>query len=84
MIVALNKNEASCRHTSIETRGLPWEPRVCYLVRLSQANLKLTARLIPRHREAAGCLWRSLNPGRQSLLALACLRKHETLSLLAW
>lgn len=52
---------------------------------LSSANLQLTARLIARHREAIGSLWRKLEPGPQALLALAYLRRHDTLAeLAAW
>jgi hypothetical protein len=50
---------------------------------LSEANLQLTARLIARHREAIGSLWRKLEPSRQALLALAYLRKHDSLAALA-
>ena len=50
---------------------------------LSSANLQLTARLITRRREAIGSLWRKLDPGRQALLALAYLRRHDSLAALA-
>ncbi len=39
--------------------------------------------IIRRHRSAARSRWRKLNPGRQALLALACLRKGETFAELA-
>jgi hypothetical protein len=45
---------------------------------LSRQTLDYTARIIRRHRRQIGSCWRKLNPGRQALLVLACLRKGET------
>jgi len=39
--------------------------------------------IIRRHRAAIGSRWRKLNPGRQALLVLACLRKGETFAEVA-
>ena len=50
---------------------------------LSRKTLAFVARIIRRHRAAIGSLWRKLDPGRQSLLVLACLRKGETFADLA-
>ena len=41
------------------------------------------AGIIRRHRAAIGSRWRKLNPGRQALLVLACLRKGETFAEVA-
>ena len=41
------------------------------------------AGVIRRHRRQIGSCWRKLNPGRQSLLVLAYLRKTETFAELA-
>ena len=50
---------------------------------LSRQTLTYTAGLIRRHRRRIGSPWRKLNPGRQALLVLACLRKGETFAGLA-
>jgi Helix-turn-helix of DDE superfamily endonuclease len=41
------------------------------------------AGIIRRHQASIGSLWRKLNPGQQSLLILAYLRKGETFAELA-
>jgi hypothetical protein len=50
---------------------------------LSRPTLNYVAGVIRRHRRKIGSCWRKLNPGRQALLALACLRKGETFAELA-
>ena len=50
---------------------------------LSRQTLDYTAGMIRRHRRQIGSCWRKLNPGRQALLVLACLRKGETFAELA-
>src|SRR5437660_7092994 len=50
---------------------------------LSSRTLTYVAGIIRRHRAAIGSCWRKLNPGRQALLVLACLRKGETFADLA-
>jgi hypothetical protein len=50
---------------------------------LSRLTLNYVAGVIRRHRREIGSCWRKLNPGRQALLALACLRKGETFAELA-
>jgi hypothetical protein len=50
---------------------------------LSRKTLTFVAGNIRRHRAAIGSLWRKLDPGRQSLLVLAYLRKGETFADLA-
>jgi hypothetical protein len=50
---------------------------------LSRKTLTFVAGIIRRHRAAIGSLWRKLDPGRQSLLVLAYLRKGETFADLA-
>jgi hypothetical protein len=50
---------------------------------LSRRTLDYTAGIIRRHRRKLGSPWRKLNPGRQALLVLACLRKGETFAELA-
>jgi hypothetical protein len=45
---------------------------------LSRQTLDYTAGIIRRHRWKIGSCWRKLNPGRQTLLVLAYLRKRET------
>ena len=50
---------------------------------LSSRTLTYVAGVIRRHRAAIGSCWRKLNPGRQALLVLACLRKGETFANLA-
>ncbi len=44
---------------------------------LSAQTLSYVAGVIRRHRSKIGSCWRKLNPGRQGLLVLACLRKGE-------
>jgi hypothetical protein len=50
---------------------------------LSRQTLDYAAGIIRRHRKQAGSPRRKLNPGRQALLVLACLRKGETFAGLA-
>jgi hypothetical protein len=50
---------------------------------LSRATLSCVVGVIRRHRRQIGSCWRKLNPGRQALLVLACLRKGETFADLA-
>ena len=50
---------------------------------LSRQTLSFVAGIIRRHRRAIGSSWRKLNPGQQSLLVLAYLRKGETFAELA-
>jgi hypothetical protein len=50
---------------------------------LSSRTLTYVSGIIRRHRSAAGSRWRKLNPGKQALLVLACLRKGETFAELA-
>jgi hypothetical protein len=50
---------------------------------LSRQTLDYTAGIIRRHRRQIGSPWRKLNPGRQALLVLACLRKGDTFAELA-
>ena len=50
---------------------------------LSRKTLTFVAGIIRRHRAAIGSLWRKLDPARQALLVLACLRKGETSAGLA-
>jgi hypothetical protein len=50
---------------------------------LSSKTLTFVSGIIRRHRAALGSPWRKLNPGRQALLVLACLRKGETFAELA-
>jgi hypothetical protein len=50
---------------------------------LSAQTLSYAAGVIRRHREKIGSAWRRLNPGRQALLVLACLRKGDTFAELA-
>ena len=50
---------------------------------LSRKTLTFVAGIIRRHRAAIGSLWRKLDPARQALLVLACLRKGETFADLA-
>jgi Helix-turn-helix of DDE superfamily endonuclease len=50
---------------------------------LSAQTLSYVARIVRRHRKKIGSAWRKLNPGRQSLLVLAYLRKGETFADLA-
>jgi Helix-turn-helix of DDE superfamily endonuclease len=50
---------------------------------LSSRTLNYVAGIVRRHRASIGSLWRKLNPGRQALLVLACLRKGETFAELA-
>jgi hypothetical protein len=50
---------------------------------LSRKTLTFTAGVIRRHRRETGSRWRKLDPGRQALLVLACLRKGETFAELA-
>src|SRR3984893_2119266 len=50
---------------------------------LSRQTLTYTAGIIRRHRRQIGSPWRKLNPGRQALLVLACLRKGDTFAELA-
>jgi hypothetical protein len=50
---------------------------------LSSRALTFVSGIIRRHRVAAGSRWRKLNPGKQALLVLACLRKGETFAELA-
>jgi len=50
---------------------------------LSSRTLTYASGIIRRHRAAAGSRWRKLNPGKQALLVLACLRKGETFAGLA-
>jgi hypothetical protein len=50
---------------------------------LSRKTLNYTAGIIRRHRASIGSPWRALNPGKQALLVLACLRKGETFAEIA-
>jgi hypothetical protein len=50
---------------------------------LSAPTLTYAAGAIRRHRKKIGSAWRKLNPGRQALLVLACLRKGDTFAELA-
>ena len=50
---------------------------------LPRQTLTYTAGIIRRHRRQIGSPWRKLNPGRQALLVLACLRKGDTFAELA-
>ena len=50
---------------------------------LSAQTLTYAAGVIRRHRKKIGSAWRKLNPGRQALLVLACLRKGDTFAELA-
>ena len=50
---------------------------------LSAQTLTYAAGVIRRHRKKVGSAWRKLNPGRQALLVLACLRKGDTFAELA-
>jgi DDE superfamily endonuclease/Helix-turn-helix of DDE superfamily endonuclease len=50
---------------------------------LSARTLNYAAGVLRRHLKAIGSRWRKLNPGRQALLVLACLRKGETFADLA-
>jgi hypothetical protein len=50
---------------------------------LSAQALTCAAGVIRRHREKIGPAWRKLNPGRQALLVLACLRTGDTFAGLA-
>jgi hypothetical protein len=50
---------------------------------LSAQTLTYAAGVIRRHREKIGPAWRTLNPGRQALLVLACLRNGDTFGELA-
>jgi len=50
---------------------------------LSAQALTYAAGVIRRHRKKIGSAWRKLNPGRQALLVLACLRKGDTFAELA-
>ncbi len=50
---------------------------------MSSRTLTYASGIIRRHRAAAGSRWRKLNPGKQALLVLACLRKGETFAGLA-
>jgi hypothetical protein len=50
---------------------------------LSSRTLTYLAGIIRRHRAWIGSCWRKLNPGRQALLVLACLRKGEAFADLA-
>ena len=50
---------------------------------LSSRTLNYAAGIIRRHRAWIGSCWRKLNPGRQALVVLACLRKGETFAELA-
>jgi hypothetical protein len=50
---------------------------------LSSRTLTFVSGIIRRHRASIGSRWRKLNPGRQALLVLACLRKGETFADLA-
>ena len=50
---------------------------------LSAQTLTCAAGVIRRHRKKIGSAWRELNPGRQALLMLACLRKGGTFAELA-
>jgi hypothetical protein len=50
---------------------------------LSTKTLNYAAGIIRRYRKALGSRWRKLNPARQALLVLACLRKGETFTSLA-
>ncbi|MFF4413919.1 transposase family protein [Streptosporangium sp. NPDC001559] len=52
-------------------------------VDVSRSTLNYMAGLIRRRRKAIGSIWRRLNPGQQTLLALVYLRKGETFSELA-
>jgi hypothetical protein len=52
-------------------------------LRLSRQALDYTAGIIRRHRRQTGSPWRKLNPARQALLVLACLRKGATFAGLA-
>jgi hypothetical protein len=45
---------------------------------LSAQTLTYAAGVIRRHRKQIGSCWRKLNPGRQTLLVLAYLRKGDT------
>src|SRR5512142_790199 len=50
---------------------------------LSSRTLTCVAGIVRRRRAAIGSLWRKLNPGRQALLVLACLRKGDPFAELA-
>src|SRR5215469_5439736 len=50
---------------------------------LSAQTLTYAAGVIRRHRTKIGSAWRKLNPGRQALPVLACLRKGDTFAELA-
>jgi hypothetical protein len=50
---------------------------------LSSRTFNYGAGIIRRYRKAIGSCWRKLNPRRQALLVLACLRKGETFAELA-
>ncbi len=50
---------------------------------LSSRTLAFVSGIIRRYRKSIGSCWRKLNPGQQSLLVLACLRKGETFAELA-
>src|SRR5690349_16253454 len=50
---------------------------------LSSKTLAFVSGVIRRYRKSIGSCWRKLNPGQQSLLVLAYLRKGETFADLA-
>jgi hypothetical protein len=50
---------------------------------LSSRTLTFVSGIIRRHRASIGSPWRALNPGKQALLVLACLRKGETFAEIA-
>jgi hypothetical protein len=50
---------------------------------LSAQTLSCAAGVIRGHRKKIGSAWRRLNPGRQALLVLACLRTGEGFAELA-
>ena len=52
-------------------------------LRLSAQALSYAAGVIRRHREKIGSAWRTLGPGRQAPLVLACLRNGGTFAELA-
>jgi hypothetical protein len=52
-------------------------------LRLSAQALSYAAGVIRRHREKIGSAWRTLSPGRQAPLVLACLRNGDTFAELA-
>jgi hypothetical protein len=65
----------------LQHRGLPCFSTVP--LPLSSQTLTYVAGIIRRHRASIGSPWRKLNPGRQALLVLVCLRKGETFAEVA-